>query len=469
MYLYNPETLSLATASPEPRFMASVETGIPVVTLMGTLGSDDDTCQTYPPSMMSYGHTFQFPDPFSDDLVSEFDGAGYMVVVNFADGSSESGLIASPDLRGSTELRLYSFNVALSRRPTSVDLYRFDAESYPKLSLSSAKTLLDSRTIAVSIDHIENISQVTKVGRGWLGHSGDVRISKYCFSANDCAGKKTEISWRGTEGAALSFSASATSALVDATASSLTFDAIGFEDGSTHQITVAASRYVEDSGWVPLIGGVPPVSGLPPDASHGVAFWLPYNLNSNLPPGMYSVLAPVAIGSISGAQFVNLRIELDLFVPVITDTVKLGAVSFTSAPFATDMSSVYFLAQDPAVGPSRRTWWGVSRDTLTVPLVAANCNNIEVIASIKAQNKCGSSFFQMSAGRSANDCTEHYLHLELDDAVVNPWLNDAQGCKFETRSVTPLTISAYRWHQPNAGALLGSMHLAIVVDLGSLP
>jgi hypothetical protein len=90
------------------------------VNQIGTIGSVNETCQTYPRSRMSYGHTFRFPDPFSKDLGSVYQGAAYMVEVKFADGSAERGLIASPDLRQSTDLRFYSFNVAISRRPTSV-------------------------------------------------------------------------------------------------------------------------------------------------------------------------------------------------------------------------------------------------------------------------------------------------------------------------------------------------------------
>jgi len=443
--------------------MPVVETGVPVITFIGTLGSDNNTNQFYPPSMMSYGHTFEFPDPFNNTLEPAFEGAAYMVEVHFADGSSDVGLIASPDLRGSTELRLYSFNVALIRKPASVHLYRFDTSSYPNLSSSSMKTLLDSRK--VPSNPLENISQRTKVGRGWLGHSGDAKVSDFCFNTEDCADKRHEITWRGDDGFDLSFSPSVATDDYNPTASSLTFDAKD-ENGGTHQITVAASRYVGNTSWVPLIGASPSSEYLPPDASYGVAFWLPYELNTNLPPGKYTALALVSKGYKASSDFVNLRINLDLSIPEITETIDLSVGSFTSAPVKVESSSVYFLAKHPAIGPTKQVWWGGTRETLSVPMVSANCNNAEVIASIKAQNRCGNSLFQMNAGRGANDCLEHNLVLTLDGDDKNPWKNDYPGCKFETRAVAPVTIMAYPWHGPTSGNLLRTMHLAMIVELG---
>ena len=222
-----------------------------------------------------------------------------------------------------------------------------------------------------------------------------------------------------------------------------------------------------DSGWFPLLGTIPKISDLPPDLTHGAAFWLPFETNANLPHGNYVALAPIAVGSVSGSPFVKIRVELNLSVPLITDTAVLDAESYTSEPFETVSSSIYFLTDDPEVGPTEPVWWGESRATLTVPLVASDCNNAEVTAKIQAQNKCGTSFFQMNAGRGKDDCPAQSLYLNLDDSQGNPWLDDPvyRGCRFETRSVTPLSITAYRWHDPNGGAPLGSMNIAIVVNV----
>jgi hypothetical protein len=415
---------------------------------------------------MSYGHTFQFPDPFGKTLDSNFVGSAYAVQITFASGSSQWGLIASPDLRGSQELRLYSFNVAISRKPTTVKLYRFNTHRYPNLSLASAKTLLHTRSVNLPTDPTAKLPQVTKAGRGWLGESGDVQISKFCISDADCSKKKSEMTWRGTEGSDVSFSASAPSS-VHTTGSSLTFAATSVLTGTTYQITVRAARYVGESGWFPLLAAPPSGLILAADASHGVAFWLPYDANSNLPPGRYTALAPVASGGIAGSPFVKIRIDLRLTVPVITDTANLMAAPFTSKKFTTLESSIYFLAEDSSIGPTEAEWWGESRSTLTVPLVASNCKNAEVTASVKAQNKCGTSFFQMNAARSSDSCPGQSLYLALDDATANPWRTNTayQGCRFETHATSPVVINAFRWHNPNADTLLGSMTIKIVVDL----
>lgn len=248
-------------------------------------------------------------------------------------------------------------------------------------------------------------------------------------------------------------------------ASSQVFDT-EHEDGLTHRIAVDASKYVGNSKWVPLIGGTLAPQNLAFDDSYGVALWLPYDLNTNLPQGRYTSLSLVAKGYKTSSQFVDLRINLNLLMPEITETVDLSQATFISAPVSVNLSAVYFLADDPAIGPTTKKWWGSSRETLFVPMVAANCNNVEVVVSIKAQNKCGNSYYQMNAGRGANDCAEHSLSLQLDGDEKNPWMKEYDGCKFETRPVTPVTILAYPWHGPTAGNLLRTMRLAMVVDLG---
>jgi hypothetical protein len=137
-------------------------------------------------------------------------------------------------------------------------------------------------------------------------------------------------------------------------------------------------------------------------------------------------LAPIAIGRLSGSQFVKIRIELNLSVPLITDIAELEAEPYTSEPFETVASSIYFLTDNPDIGPTEPVWWGDSRATLTVPLVASDCNNAEVTAKIQAQNKCGTSYFQMNAGRGKDDCPARSLYLALDDVQANPWLEDSR-------------------------------------------
>lgn len=467
LYQFNSATKSLIKASPETRFMAPVETGIPVVTFIGTLGSDTSTCQTYPPSLISYGHTFRFPDPFTNGLEATFIGAAYAVEVLFANGSSEWALIASPDLRNSKELRLFSFNVAISRKPTTIKLYRFDAQTYPSLTLTSAKTLLHIRAVNLPADPTTKINQVAKTGRGWLGHSGDVRISKLCVSEKDCGERKVKISWRGADGNRVSF-APLVSHSSHATGSSLIFKAKSVQDGTTHNITVRAARFVADSGWFPMLSAPPSGQSPAPDATHGIAFWIPHDANSKLPHGSYTAIAPVASGTVEESEFVKIRINLQLTVPLVTDVANLSSKAFTSKKFTTKASSIYFLAEDPTIGPTNAVWWGESRATLSVPLIAYNCKNAEVVASVMAQNNCDDyDFFQMNAGRGANDCSGHSLYLSLDDVNANPWRGDSayQGCRFETHPAAPIQINAYRWHEPNGGALLGSMNIKVLVDV----
>ena len=74
----------------------------------------------------------------------------------------------------------------------------------------------------------------------------------------------------------------------------------------------------------------------------------------------------------------------------------------------------YFLADDPAVGPTDSVWWGGSRETVTVPLESTCLAQGQTVnATMKAQQKVCSSFFQMNAGRTKNTCP-HSLALQLD-------------------------------------------------------
>ena len=61
-------------------------------------------------------------------------------------------------------------------------------------------------------------------------------------------------------------------------------------------------------------------------------------------------------------------------------------------------SSIYFLADDPAVGPTSRQWWGSDStgDSMTIPLTASQCddsnsNGLVVSASVDGQQKTTAS------------------------------------------------------------------------------
>eukprot|EP00957_Ditylum_brightwellii_P139335 10619221-Ditylum_brightwellii.AAC.1 len=123
-----------------PKGMDVIEVDIPVYTILGTLAGDINVCQTYPVLRGRLGNTFVMPDPFDPHLDPDiFDGAAYYVEVRFEDGSTDKGLIAVPSFAGSLELRFYSFNIAIDRRPIEINLYHFTKDAYPNLSSQTSE------------------------------------------------------------------------------------------------------------------------------------------------------------------------------------------------------------------------------------------------------------------------------------------------------------------------------------------
>ena len=90
------------------RLFLPLKVGVPVFTIIGTLGDSEDVCQMYPPLRSSEGDTFHLPSKSDSNLSSKFNDAAHIVEINFQDGSFEEGFIAVPRFNGSKELRFIS-------------------------------------------------------------------------------------------------------------------------------------------------------------------------------------------------------------------------------------------------------------------------------------------------------------------------------------------------------------------------
>ena len=469
--------------------MPPIQVGVPVLTMIGTLGQRDETCQTYPELRASAGNTFQFPSPLDGSLTSSiYNGASYMVEVTFQNGSSRQGLIAVPNLGSSTALRFFSFTIAISDSPIKVDVYRYNVDSYPNILSSSTKTLLHTRFISISGNEMDgSIAATTRVGRGWLGSSGDVDITSVCTSETECETNSVILKWRGESGN-IRYASVVPSSNRNST-SELKIAATRLEDGTPYTFTVLASRFVNEKSAPFLLSdpaaaaaaAVPMIEDAP---THGIKFWVPYDLNPQLASGTYKFIGTVAQATNpDGSLFATFRINLNVYLPKATETVNLLMMSGTSyykSPTYTALaSSAYFVVTDPSIGPTVGVWWGGSLSTLTVPLVSFGCNNQVVTATIQGrqQTTCSTTQWQMNAGRGADDCG-NFLLLTLaapssasssnsSSTVINPWMVDSslKGCKFETHPSKPIQIKAHRWHAPNAGLLLGQMILKMEAQL----
>ena len=204
------------------------------------------------------------------------------------------------------------------------------------------------------------------------------------------------------------------------------------------------------------------------NSSFGVTFWIPYELNSELPFGTFKFFGTVVKATnADGSDFANQRVNMSLYLPQTTAVVNL-LTGYTGPTCYKLASSAYFLVTDPFIGPTSRVWWGLDKPTiLTVPLWSDSCNK-EVTAIIQAsqQTDCGPSKWQMNAGRKANNCG-HFLLLDLSPSSANPWIDyqSLKGCKFETSPTEPVKINCHRYHNPSAGLVIERMVLKMVAQL----
>jgi hypothetical protein len=450
-----------------------IEVSVPVATLIGTIGTNVSVCQIYPAIFGSAGNTFSLPSPYASNLSSVFTGASHYVKVRFNDGSSEEALIAVPITIASTELRFFSFTVAVSRQPVAVELYRYNTDSYPNLSIGSAKTLLYLRSIDLSPSLLNKaLRGVVRVGRGWLGGSTKMTIGNICTYKQDCLKQAATLRWTDPQGGQFFFeSVGVASSGVTPDGNIFNVKLLNEEDGLEYNVSVLASRFSGENEIIaPLLDVAPHI--LQPDAIFGARFSIPYELNSKLVSGKYvsknsSSILNIKVSHPGGAIFaiVDVLAAFKIVKATVVADLSNSKGFLSDFKFSSPSSSVYFLADDSSVGPTTPKWWGGVRDTLNIPLMSS-CTDQIVTASVMAQQYSFGSYWQMSAGRSANNY-DHQLYLKLDPYNLtlsqNTWLTTYRCCNFTTHPMRPLVINAFRYHDPDKGKLLGIIVLALQV------
>ena len=495
VYLWNtathqydgPMTADVIRSTVKPTAQLPVQIGVPAITLIGTLATNLEACQTYPPTYTATGNTFVPADPFSSSgLPALYNNAAHYLKIIFQDGSSEFALLAVPHFESSdTSTKYYSINVAADRYPMSVELYATTSDVYPSITETSTVTLLHTRVIE---SNMELVSGVVRVGRGWLGGvfgvAQPIQIDASCVSGSDehygCQDLASSVEWRDAQKhIGLTYSVNRADTVISADASdaqSTALKIIVFRDNSTdeEQLLVMASRSYDNasrslSESFPLIGSsAPAYSPEMEDEKQGVHFWVPYNgPNANVlaAGGVFRSTAPIVVQASDGSW--NASISVNIRTRAVTETIELRrnetTITWTSDAAVTLVdSSAYFVAADSAIGPTSREWWGSSSTVVTVPL-HSSCGGPAVTATFKAQQTACGSTWQMNAGRSAGSC-DHQLVLTLDDdAAVNTWRTDTalDSCELRTLRGIPVMIEARQWHAPAANALLGELAIAI--------
>lgn len=449
VWQWNEAEAAYEATTADPGNGEPVAVGVPVLTLTGTLGNDDVACQTYPPIHWPSGNVFTLPDPSSEGLHSDFEGAQWFLEIGYADGSVDRALIARGTMEDTTDLALYSLNLEASREPTTVDLYRAHA-AYPDLDPEAAD-LVHSRLIEAPT---EPLSPVVRVGRGFVAN-GDLILDQRCSPGVDCSSRLRDSTWRVASPPLFLQDAAGTTpepaeCLEKGAVVALELPVLR-DDEEEASLVLHAQRVMASSDGsvaVPL-GDVTPWFEAP-DTQQTLRIWMPWEDNSDLAPGAYRSAGELSIlGSLDGSSFSATGIAVDLNVHELTGADVSS--EFTSEGVVQTDSSVYYLVEDPAMGPTEREWWGDSGPTvLRVPVLNEDTGAVETLVLDSWKEACGDRW-ELNTGQGAEWACSHAVVLRVA-AGGNEFLESGQS--YRSPGSSPLVVTAHRWHQPNARLLL---------------
>lgn len=328
--------------------------GVPVITLIGTIGKDVKVCQIYPEIRSRLGNTFLFPDPFSPGLPLAFSGAAHYIEVSFVDGTIVRGLIAAEKNLSDEALLFFSFNLALDVLPKSVGLYRFTDQAYPDVNSQSSIELLHLRPLEFPSENpLKDVPPLLTVGRGWLGSSPDVILDRFCVTAEDCNSDHFNVEWRTDVGYDnFVYKSSLTpepQSMLGATVFKVPVKR-QWDTGDEYSITVLITRYYNDgAGSSPLLTTDPlsdeGVDDI--DVTHGIRVVAPWEMNASLPGGTYYSIPGVLRISVEAEGISNVRHVIDLDISVSLSTITEQP---TSSPSTQPMAG-------PSQSPIQVRWY----------------------------------------------------------------------------------------------------------------
>ncbi len=454
--IYQWDALAKAYVSaPNPNFVlpvTDVDTG--VVTLIGTLSSSIATSQTYPALYGPSGNTFELPDPEAQGLPTYFQDAQYFLEIDFEDGSTQRALIAQPRVRQSTDLFIYSLNLPATNPPTQVRLYLANAP-YPNLNVLQS-TLLHTRNIEPGP---ENLPPILNAGRGQLANRA-VELSQWCEPDINCDTRREARTWKDYPGAIFFSDIMPAQCSPFDTQSSFRIPVFN-EGGDAFELVVHAQRVVAGRGLVhavPLEDSTDWIEG--PGVSQSVELWVPQADNQALPPGRYRTATPYGLsvhqqtdGTATRLERIQITVDFERRPSSGVDL----ASEYVSPTFSAANSSMYFVLEDPTVGPNERVWWNDADPDptlLSVQVVDANTSQTHTLRVRAQHQSCGNDRRDLHAGEASRNC-EHSAVLFVDPA------DNAQlgAGTYQTPLSAPLVIEARRWHDPGGRDLVGRLVL----------
>ena len=454
--LWNSTTRAWDPVAPASGNERPVAIDVPVATFIGTLAVTDEATRIYPPIFTGYGNVFSMTNPFASGAPSSMNGARYVVSVEYADGTVESGLVNSPVVTD-TSLRLFSFNVDLRRDPVEVTLSVADS-GYPSIAADDLEIVF-ARTIDPPATPLP---QLVHVGGSDLGNR-ELRLTERCEPGLNCGTRTSSSFWRVADrivnfGGDLLPTDTALCSPEDAWTEFRLPVVNG--DGESAGLVVHGQR-VSRTGTsefaTVLTDGTPWMSVA--NLEQGLRLWLPWAPNADLVAGQWHHVGVPTLTRVEDATPVGT-------IPLVVDLEVLGQTSaslnspFLSAPLQTADSSMYFLARDPTVGPVSRVWWddGVAGPPrLRVPVIDQT-TGAQTYVMVDAWHEENGSLYDLHAGRSAGN-RAHRIQLGVS-AVGNDHL--VAGHTYRSPPSAPLVLEGRRWHAPNAETLVGTF--AFVVE-----
>lgn len=450
IYLWNTESQAYEASEPDVGHETPVAVDVPVTTLIGTLGNNDEACQTYPAMFAPSGNAFTLPDPEAEDLPDVFEGATWFLEIAYTDGTSDRALIAREPIVD-TALSLYSLNLESEREPTRVDLYQSPV-GYPEIDVGAA-TLVHSRSITLPTGALPKVLQV---GKGHLANDA-LTLTDRCEPEVSCLSRERESTWR-VSGEALYFQDSkgdvpaAASCLEQGEVTTLSVP-VSNEDGETFSVVVHGQRVMSSASHeviVPLHDNTPWIDA--PDLNQSLRLWLPQEPNAGLPTGRYRSDDGYELqGWLGDELFSETPVHIDLSVLETTE-VDLAS-EFLSEGLTTPDSSMYFLVRGPGIGPTERVWWDDGQDgpvVLNVPMLDEVSGQLVTLKVDAQQEACGARW-DFHAGQGAGNCSHHAV-LNVSDTGNEDLV---AGRTYRSPASMPLVIEGRRWHDPDARALIG--------------
>jgi hypothetical protein len=445
-------------AEPEPTDVQPVTAvGVPVATLIGTLGNTDDVCQTYPPVTVPVGNAFSLPDPLAPDLIG-FSAAQWFVAVTYADGTVERGLINRAAVAETdTSLYLYSLNVELERNPQSVQLYR-SATGYPNVDVTDAE-LVHTRDLT-TLPKAQ--APVLYVGEGELAND-ELRLRNWCEEGLNCDVRQVRSEFQVTD-AQLSFKPKDSDIQDTYCGEPDTRDVwsvpVVSDSGEAAALKVYALRNIvaaQTSVNVPASDRTPWVQAA--NLRQSLVLFIPYELNSMLSAGTWKTPKQFMITVLRDGEVwrdIPLRIELTVHaatsVTIPPEYVSPGVAIAADAP----ESSIYFTFDDSNIGPSSPKWWGDdSGNLITVPVRDATTGTFTTLVLRGHKLACGSEW-EINTGQSATWGCTHQVRLRLEPGANTELVS---GHSYLSPPSSPVVIRGRRWHEPGSDAVLQTLAL----------